>query len=39
VIFFIFQFFKFYLCYAIPSPCYIIKTQTCLFLFWATSLL
>jgi hypothetical protein len=34
VTFFTFRFFKFLsLCYAIPSPCYIIRTQTCLLLF------
>jgi hypothetical protein len=37
--FFVFQFFKLCLCYAIPSPCYNFRTQTCLFLFWFSSLL
>jgi hypothetical protein len=26
-------------CYVIPFPCYIIRTQSCLFLFWFSSLL
>jgi hypothetical protein len=40
VTFFMFRFFKFYLpAMPFPSPCYIIRTQTCLLLFWPSSLL
>jgi hypothetical protein len=37
VTFFTFGFFRFYL-FAMP-PCYFIRTQACLFLFWSSSLL